>query len=124
MHPADVPAGLAELSPGTRIRLFWIEQGDRYAATGTLVSAGPSVVRIASEEGGELSIPVSAVNCFYLPKPRLTRAGWFARFALWLEQLRQPEPRDHLLAQADPVLGNDPDVGPFRAPIGLRNDHP
>ena len=69
MDAAEAPAALARLRPGVRIRLFWIEQGDRYAATGTLLSHGPAQVTLAPDDGGELTVPLAAVTCFYVPKP-------------------------------------------------------
>lgn len=103
MDAAQVPTALSRLRAGARIRLFWIEQGDRYSASGTLLSAGPAEVRIAPDEGGELTVPMAAVNCFYLPKPPGGGPSLLAR--LWRAQRgagRSTGPDD----QPGPVAGS------------------
>jgi hypothetical protein len=79
MDAAEASAALPRLRPGTRIRLFWIEQGDRYAATGTLRSVGPAEATLAADGGEELTVPVSAVTCFYLRKPPRARPSLVGR---------------------------------------------
>jgi hypothetical protein len=74
MDPIVVPDELARVREGTRIRLFYREQGDRYACSGTLRSLRGGEVMIAPDNGGELTVAVSAVTCFYVPKPTGARA--------------------------------------------------
>jgi hypothetical protein len=90
MDPAAVPGELARVRAGTRIRLFWLEQEDRYAASGTLLNVDSAHVTIAPDDGGKLAVPLSAVNCFYVPRPY---AGHASRFASLRAALRRLGPR-------------------------------
>jgi hypothetical protein len=75
MDPSAVPRELARVRAGTRLRLFYVEQGDRYAVSGTLRSVAAGRVTIAPDDGGELTVGVSTVNCFYVPRPPAARAS-------------------------------------------------
>jgi hypothetical protein len=93
MDPASIPGELARLRAGTRIRLFHREGSDRIATSGTLLSVGAGEVTIAPDDGGELSVAVSAVTCFYVPKPSAGRASPFAALRAALRRVaRAGEP--------------------------------
>ena len=73
MDPEAIPHELARLQPGTRIRLFHREGSDRRATSGSVISVGGGRVTMAPDDGGELTVLVSAVTCFYVPKAALKR---------------------------------------------------
>ena len=94
MDPTAVPDELARVRAGTRIRLFYVEQGDRYSVSGTLRSLRGGEVTIAPDDGGEITVPVAAVNCFYVPKPPAARASLLAPLRAALRRLAPSgEPR-------------------------------
>src|SRR6185436_2188396 len=62
-----VPRRLASLEPGTRLRLFHLQQGKRAATSGALIAVEGGGVRIATDDGVEASIVLATITHFYVP---------------------------------------------------------
>lgn len=62
------PRRLPTLPPGTRVRLFWREGGEKKAVSGALVGVRDGRVRVAPDGDGEVVIAVADVTCMYLPR--------------------------------------------------------
>jgi hypothetical protein len=87
VDPSFIPAELARVRAGTRVRLFHRNGADRVATSGSLRSVRAGEVTIAPDEGGELTVALAAVTCFYVPKPFRGRAAAVASLRAALQRL-------------------------------------
>ncbi len=66
---------LTRVRPGTRIRLFWLEKGEKRALSGTLLEVAGGSVLLRPDGEPDTRIATASLTCMYLPKPPTTSLG-------------------------------------------------